>query len=999
MAAESAQSEFQRASTSGSADAPAPETETEIQESTDLIQQLSEQAGQLAEQSDQLSQHSRTSHLFETPLPQMTAIADSKENEDNNPEHQVTDEQWRAMFDVVLAIYDYREPDGYDPSRLFHRSVNKRNVPDYYDVIKEPMALSVLKQKIKNKSYCNFAEFIRDCALIPHNAQTYNRPKSQAYEDALVIKDVFISEFRKLVEQGIISSETAELPDLGEIPDADPLPVEEDEEEEEEDDEEDDEAEDSDDEAGRRRQKRPNRGSSKREGAKDDQNKINDPELRKKRGRPPRVDTPMEARIKAVLKGIRKFKDSTGQLKVRHFERLPDKAAYPDYFSEIKDPMAIDLIKRKSKRKKYNSVDHFMKDMDLMFNNAKAYNQVDSQIYKDAAALQTEARKLADQEKKKPDSEYLMEDGRLPLPNGILHKGELWKVGDWVHIQNPNDVTKPIVAQIYRTWQDVEGQKWVNACWYYRPEQTVHQYEKHFYPNEVVKTGQYRDHRIGEVVDRCFVMFFTRYNRGRPRGLAPDKQVYVCEARYNEEKHKLNKIKTWASCLPDEVREKDYEMDLFDAPRKIKKIPSPIKHLLKEDAKETDDVPKPTWGAENAPPIVGAVHRRPREENESPPPEPTPSPPPQLPAPPVVPLAPQRQMSINRAPTRQSIDSQSDYRMSASPLHSLPARSAGQPTPHAPPAVAPQAPIPLTRMQQSFPPLSATPTSATPVYPPGYPNHRPGPPFASQTPQSTLIYQQPPPPQPYSASHNFPSYQASRYLPHPPHIPQAHLQQQSQLLPQPQSQPQPVLPPNIYNPNAPRPVETFILSDNTNAAIPEEIRRQFHCDEKGHVLFFTSPPLDVVQPAEQTGLGHSLRYLAAKEERAKIIEKRRIEREEMDKERAMKRLKTTMTTITTTDACSKDNNATLAKTDRNMLCELAVMAAVAQMKQADQDWYLMRYGENIAMKAKEADRERFMRILGEKEKADAMRESLNVREPVDVVPVLSLAAGEGGAAV
>lgn len=323
----------------------------------------------------------------------------------------------------------------------------------------------------------------------------------------------------------------------------------------------------------------------------------------------------MEARIKAVLKGIRKFKDSTGQLKVRHFERLPDKAAYPDYFSEIKDPMAIDLIKRKSKRKKYNSVDHFMKDMDLMFNNAKAYNQVDSQIYKDAAALQTEARKLADQEKKKPDSEYLMEDGRLPLPNGILHKGELWKVGDWVHIQNPNDVTKPIVAQIYRTWQDVEGQKWVNACWYYRPEQTVHQYEKHFYPNEVVKTGQYRDHRIGEVVDRCFVMFFTRYNRGRPRGLAPDKQVYVCEARYNEEKHKLNKIKTWASCLPDEVREKDYEMDLFDAPRKIKKIPSPIKHLLKEDAKETDDVPKPTWGAENAPPIVGAVHRRPREEN------------------------------------------------------------------------------------------------------------------------------------------------------------------------------------------------------------------------------------------------------------------------------------------------------------------------------------------------------------------------------------------------
>ena len=210
-----------------------------------------------------------------------------------------------------------------------------------------------------------------------------------------------------------------------------------------------------------------------------------------------------------------------------------------------------------------------------------------------------------------------MEEGRLPLPNGITHNGELWKVGDWIHIQNANDVTKPIVAQIYRTWQDSEGQKWVNACWYYRPEQTIHHYEKHFYPNEVVKTGQYRDHHVDEIIDRCFVMFFTRYSRGRPRGFPVDKDVYVCEARYNEEKHKLNKIKTWASCLPDEVRDKDYEMDLFDGLRKEKKVPSPLLHMLKEDAKDTDELPKPRWGADNAPPVVGAVHKGPRDENVS----------------------------------------------------------------------------------------------------------------------------------------------------------------------------------------------------------------------------------------------------------------------------------------------------------------------------------------------------------------------------------------------
>jgi chromatin structure-remodeling complex subunit RSC1/2 len=53
----------------------------------------------------------------------------------------------------------------------------------------------------------------------------------------------------------------------------------------------------------------------------------------------------MEARIKAVLKGLRKFKGPNGELKVNHFEKLPDKAQMPEYFEEIKVPMAFDVIK------------------------------------------------------------------------------------------------------------------------------------------------------------------------------------------------------------------------------------------------------------------------------------------------------------------------------------------------------------------------------------------------------------------------------------------------------------------------------------------------------------------------------------------------------------------------------------------------------------------------------------------------------------------------------
>lgn len=224
-------------------------------------------------------------------------------------------------------------------------------MPDYYDVIKEAVALSTLKSKILTKGYQKFPEFVRDCALISHNAQIYNRPEAGAYQDALVLRDFFEKQLKQLVEDGIITIEEATPPDLGEIPPASPRPIdeEEDEEEQEEEDDEDDEDEEMDDsdDDGKKKKKRGPRSTAaitKREGgSKDD--KGGDAEARKRRGRPPRVDTPMEARIKAVLKGIRKFKNDAGHIMIHQFEKLPDKTIMPEYYAEIKDPIAIELIK------------------------------------------------------------------------------------------------------------------------------------------------------------------------------------------------------------------------------------------------------------------------------------------------------------------------------------------------------------------------------------------------------------------------------------------------------------------------------------------------------------------------------------------------------------------------------------------------------------------------------------------------------------------------------
>jgi chromatin structure-remodeling complex subunit RSC1/2 len=725
---------------------------------------------------------------------------------------------------------------------LFHKKVNKRVIPEYYETIKEPIALSIIKQKINTRAYQSIREFVRDFALIPFNAQVFNRPDSGAFQDALIVKSELEKQLQKLVESGVIKKEDSILPDLGEIPTYEDPPVEEVEdagEDEEESDEEGEEDEDDDDDEGKKKRKGPRTSLSKRE-------TLGDEDGKKARGRPPKLLTPMEARILAILKGIRKPKSKSGALIIRDFDRLPDKLAMPEYYQEIKNPMAYDLLKRKVKRKKYKSLEEFMVDVNVMFNNAKQYNTDDSEIYQNAVNLQVEAGRLYDIEKAKSDADFADDEGKIPVPDGILHNGELYRVGDWVHIRNPNDLTKPIPAQIYRTYRNPNGQPMVNVCWYYRPEQTVHRFDKHFLANEVVKTGRYRDHSIDEVEGRCFVMFTTRYFKGRPRRLPPNIELYVCEARYNEERHQFNKIKTWASCLPDEIRDQDYEMDLFDHPRKMKKFPSPIAYLLKPEQTETEELPKPMWGAEGAPPKIGAVHRRPRGDKDSPPPEPTPPPPPKMPT-------PQPRQISQPAPAYQRAPSyQPSPAAQTQPAPRQPSMSGARPSYG---AAHPQS----YTQQPSASPAPVRPPSTQPSFPPSTPQQAPARP-PMQHAQSSYTSQQAQPAATPTAS--------AGYAPRPPTATGS----------------------SYRDPPA---IETYVLPDQANLSIPSEIRERYQRDDLGRVIFFTAPP---VIPSEPTGSvkAHSARYLAEKARReASLAQKRNASHlEKQASERVAKKART-----------------------------------------------------------------------------------------------------------
>lgn len=69
------------------------------------------------------------------------------------------------------------------------------------------------------------------------------------------------------------------------------------------------------------------------------------------------------------------------------FLRPPNKRTYPDYYTVIKKPIALDKIKSQLDAGEYPSLIAVKNDLEQCFRNAKRYNLKDSQIFNDAKFL------------------------------------------------------------------------------------------------------------------------------------------------------------------------------------------------------------------------------------------------------------------------------------------------------------------------------------------------------------------------------------------------------------------------------------------------------------------------------------------------------------------------------------------------------------------------------------------------------------------------------------
>lgn len=75
-----------------------------------------------------------------------------------------------------------------DTLRFFTQPVDTSYVTDYLDVIKKPMDLGTVQEKLRTYSYASFEELWQDIELIWKNCCTYNSPHTQFYQSALKLQ-------------------------------------------------------------------------------------------------------------------------------------------------------------------------------------------------------------------------------------------------------------------------------------------------------------------------------------------------------------------------------------------------------------------------------------------------------------------------------------------------------------------------------------------------------------------------------------------------------------------------------------------------------------------------------------------------------------------------------------------------------------------------------------------------------------------------------------------
>lgn len=97
----------------------------------------------------------------------------------------------KQMNKVLREVIRYADESGRVLSDPFMKLPSRQKLPDYYEIIKKPVDIKKILQRIEDGKYYDFTELEKDFVQLCQNAQIYNEEASLIYEDSIQLQSVF----------------------------------------------------------------------------------------------------------------------------------------------------------------------------------------------------------------------------------------------------------------------------------------------------------------------------------------------------------------------------------------------------------------------------------------------------------------------------------------------------------------------------------------------------------------------------------------------------------------------------------------------------------------------------------------------------------------------------------------------------------------------------------------------------------------------------------------
>lgn len=109
----------------------------------------------------------------------------------------------RMLMKLWDMTVDYRDHTGRQIAGIFMVLPTRRELPEYYQIIRKPIDFKKIKERIQKGKYRGMADMQDDVLLLCRNARTYNQEGSQIYIDSQELETAFM-EAKVHVESGAV---------------------------------------------------------------------------------------------------------------------------------------------------------------------------------------------------------------------------------------------------------------------------------------------------------------------------------------------------------------------------------------------------------------------------------------------------------------------------------------------------------------------------------------------------------------------------------------------------------------------------------------------------------------------------------------------------------------------------------------------------------------------------------------------------------------------------